>query len=318
MATKNTKKTKSKSSRSLPASPETPSSSQTIDGRRLRGLPETLRTQVADLEKPLAEKFLEFHALLMGQELSRIEHHHRLGTVIAEITDVAVYGEGAVEKFATLIGRDPATLYKWAKVSGCWSLKEATQIASRIGARIQGVTWSHLERVAEATWDRKSKRFDLPARDNWIEVVLSEGLTYDALCTRINGAPPNSGNTDAPEGACETTSSPGPQNQRAKVVKAEVFRMSSYASSISKNLEQWNAQVFDVIDRGGVPDDGTLLNGLEQAQNSYAALQQDVDMVLEKLSKAIVALKEMPHHPNVPANSRDATTIADALTGATT
>lgn len=126
----------------------------------------------------LRREFKRIQSLLRTAPES-VEIRHQVGLlVMAMRRDPERYGKQAVALVARALGRDEATLYRFAQVASRWTEAEVAQWTTRAKSAGHPLTWWHL--VEASAVARKRKRDDLVRR------AIDEGLSVRAV-SRLAG-----------------------------------------------------------------------------------------------------------------------------------
>lgn len=126
----------------------------------------------------LRREFKRIQSLLRSAPES-VEVRHQVGLlVVAMRRDPERYGRQAVALVATALGRDEATLYRFAQVASRWTEAEVVQWLARATSKGHPLTWWHL--VEASAVARKRDRDDLVRR------AIDEGLSVRAV-SRLAG-----------------------------------------------------------------------------------------------------------------------------------
>ena len=121
----------------------------------------------------LRREFKRIHALLQsGPET--VELRHQVGLLVVAVKrDPELYGKQAVALVAAALGRDEATLYRFAQVASRWTEPEIAAWTARARAAKSPLSWWHF--VEASAVARKRDRDELLGR------AVAEGLSVRAL-----------------------------------------------------------------------------------------------------------------------------------------
>lgn len=121
----------------------------------------------------LRREFKRIESLLRSAPES-VEVRHKVGRlVVAMKRDPERYGKQAVALVATALGRDEATLYRFAQVATRWTEDEVAQLVARAKAKSQPLTWWHFVEASAVSRKRD--------RDELIRRAVDEGLSVRAV-----------------------------------------------------------------------------------------------------------------------------------------
>lgn len=121
----------------------------------------------------LRREFKRIQSLLRSAPES-VEVRHQVGLlVVAMRRDPERYGKQAVALVATALGRDEATLYRFAQVASRWTEADVAHWLARAKSKGHPLTWWHL--VEASAVARKRERDDLVRR------AIDEGLSVRAV-----------------------------------------------------------------------------------------------------------------------------------------
>jgi hypothetical protein len=115
--------------------------------------------------------------LLATAAVEEIDARYRVGVVIHAVKEAeGTYGEAAVERLAKVVGRDAASLYRYAAVAKAWPEPEMRALSRRANAFGEPLSWSHWVELARApkTWRQ------------WLELALLENWSARRLSKEID------------------------------------------------------------------------------------------------------------------------------------
>jgi hypothetical protein len=129
-------------------------------------------------------------SLLASATASDVHTRYRAGRLLLKVKGApGTYGAGAVASLARELGRDAATLYRYALVPERWSPHEMKVLVARRTPVGEPLSWSHWVELAQVE--------STPLRNSLTELALCEGLPVRELVRRIEHA----GESASPEGA---------------------------------------------------------------------------------------------------------------------
>ena len=146
---------------------------------------------VEEMNSPLRQKYGVIRDLFSKAVATDARARREVGAAILEIkTAPGKYGKGGVSLLARALGRDMATLYRYAQVAACWSAEELETILSRKDPAAQSLSWSHLVELAAVS--------SIHLRKALLSEALECGLSVRELVERIReGTPQHAEKTDA-------------------------------------------------------------------------------------------------------------------------
>jgi predicted metal-dependent phosphoesterase TrpH len=144
--------------------------------------PGILRTMTANRvkqEAALAEQVGELRDVLSAANIDRAECFYEVGVHIRTIEDekdVTVYGERAIERLADELGRDAATLRRFAAVARKWPRETFAELSRRPNAHGLPLTWEHwMELAPHRAWEP------------WLARTLAESWSVEELKRELPG-----------------------------------------------------------------------------------------------------------------------------------
>ena len=130
-------------------------------------------------------------SLLATATAADVDTRYRVGRMLLQVKRApGSYGAGAVETLARELGRDAATLYRYALVPELWSAREMKLLVARRTPAGEPLSWSHLVELARVESD--------PLREQLTELALRDGLSVRELVRRIEAAGEEAGHTRQP------------------------------------------------------------------------------------------------------------------------
>jgi hypothetical protein len=210
--------------------------------------------------------------LLSKAEVDEIRTRYRIGQVIAALRESpGLYGTRAVGSLADAVGRDEATLYRYAQVVDCWDGEALEALLQRSGA--PALSWSHLLVLAGVADDER--------RSVLLEEVLSEGVSVRKLARQVR------------EEEVVLTQVAGP-----RTVVAELQSLISTSHALLLRAP-WEAEEE-------LSADPSLLPLLDQAMARQAELQEVFTRNLDRLRALRLRMTaERRAHPRIaPARAR--------------
>ncbi len=112
------------------------------------------------------------HLLRTGPETA--ESRHAIGLIVAAVKgEPRKYGKQAVGLLAAALGRDEATLYRFAQVASRWTAAELAQWLQRGEVTEHPLSWSHRVGVSAVSQRR--------LREELLRKVVEDGLSVRAL-----------------------------------------------------------------------------------------------------------------------------------------
>ena len=200
-------------------------------------------------EGALQEQCELVRELLSKADVDEIRTRYRIGQVIASLRERPnLYGMRAVGTLADAVGRDEATLYRYAQVVDCWDADALEALLKRTGA--PSLSWSHLLVLAGVSDEERRKEL--------LEEVLAQGVSVRKLGRLVR-------DEDAIVGQI-----PGP-----RTVVAELQHLISTSHTLLLRAP-WEGDE-------GLPADPALLPLLEQAMARQAELQEVFTRNLDRL-----------------------------------
>ena len=125
-------------------------------------------------------------SLLATATAADVDTRYRVGRMLLQVKRApGSYGAGAVETLARELGRDAATLYRYALVPELWSAREMKLLLARRTPAGEPLSWSHLVELARVESGT--------LRDQLTEVALRDGLSVRDLVRRIDAASEEAG-----------------------------------------------------------------------------------------------------------------------------
>jgi hypothetical protein len=126
---------------------------------------------LAAMNSALRRKAVELQKLLADTAVAEVDGRYKISTIIRDVQDAeGTYGERAVERLASALGHDDATLYRYVAVARAWSASEMRALSRRTNRFGEPLSWSHWLALARLS-DRKP----------WLERTLSEGWSARKL-----------------------------------------------------------------------------------------------------------------------------------------
>jgi hypothetical protein len=123
---------------------------------------------------PLASVIEEAKELERDASKSEVDKRFEVAKLAKKVRDdAAKYGDRGVDRLARALGRDRTALYRAAKIATHWTKSEVVRLADKPGKHGLGISWSHLEVVADE--GNKEKR------DRWLKKITADGLSVRAL-----------------------------------------------------------------------------------------------------------------------------------------
>ena len=138
---------------------------------------------IEEMNSPLRHQYEAIRDLFSRAVTTDARARREVGASILEIkTAPGKYGTGGVALLARALGRDVATLYRYAQVAACWSTGELEKILSAKDPAMQSLSWSHLVELAAVD----SVQF----RKALLKEALECGLSVRELVGRIREGRP--------------------------------------------------------------------------------------------------------------------------------
>jgi hypothetical protein len=126
---------------------------------------------LAAMNSALRRKAVELQKLLADTAVAEVDGRYKISTIIRDVQDAeGTYGERAVERLASALGHDDATLYRYVAVARAWSASEMRALSRRTNRFGEPLSWSHWVALARLS-DWKP----------WLERTLSEGWSARKL-----------------------------------------------------------------------------------------------------------------------------------------
>jgi hypothetical protein len=125
----------------------------------------------------LRQRCTAIQKLLADVAVNEIGTRYEVGAIIRSVVETkGTYGDGAVELLAEALGRDAASLYRYAAVAKTWPEAEMRDISRRPNAHGEPLSWSHWVELARApkTWRQ------------WLELALLESWSVRRLAREID------------------------------------------------------------------------------------------------------------------------------------
>ena len=186
----------------------------------------------------------------MRSGATTIEVRHAIGRIVAVVrADPERYGKRAVAALATALGRDEATLYRFAQVAARWTTEELAAWIARGRASGHPLSWWHL--VKASAIPRKRDREEL------LERSIDEGLSVRAL-GRLAEAASQSGRGGGPlvreiEGVarratalrerCSRLVGRDPAESRRQITRGTLERATAALARLATDVEKARADV---------------------------------------------------------------------------
>jgi hypothetical protein len=140
-------------------------------------------TATTSMNSPLRRHFRAIQKLLATAAVDEVQTRYKIGRIVRGIQDAeATYGARAVERLAGALGRDQATLYRYAALARVWPEPEMLALSRRRNCHGEPLSWSHwLELSTLRDWRP------------WLERALAEGWSVrrlkDAIETEVQERP---------------------------------------------------------------------------------------------------------------------------------
>ena len=110
---------------------------------------------------------------------SDVRARHRIGVVIADLKSAEHrYGASAVTKVAAELGRNEATLYRYAQVAEAWDEAALERLITARNPRGEALSWSHLVELSSVE--------DAKARNALTAATIAEGLSVRRVSARVH------------------------------------------------------------------------------------------------------------------------------------
>ena len=120
-------------------------------------------------------------SLLASATAADVDSRYRVGRLLLQVKRApGSYGVAAVETLARELGRDAATLYRYALVPQRWSAREMKLLGARLTPSGEPLSWSHLVELARVESE--------PLRGQLADLALRDGLSVRELARRIDEA----------------------------------------------------------------------------------------------------------------------------------
>ncbi len=128
-------------------------------------------TAMTTMNSRLRRHFRAIQRLLVTAAVDEIRTRYKIGGIVRSIqNEEAIYGARAVERLAIALGRDQATLYRYAAVAKMWPEQEMLALCRRRNCYGEPLSWSHwLELASLEDWRP------------WLERALAEGWSVRRL-----------------------------------------------------------------------------------------------------------------------------------------
>lgn len=128
----------------------------------------------------LRREFKRIEALLRSAP-EDVEVRHKVGLLVVALKrDSDRYGKQAVALVATALGRDEATLYRFAQVASRWTEAEVAHWVARAKAKGQPLSWWHFVEASAVARKRD--------RDELLRKTIDERLSVRAITRLAAGA----------------------------------------------------------------------------------------------------------------------------------
>ncbi|WP_394832168.1 hypothetical protein LVJ94_37195 [Pendulispora rubella] len=126
----------------------------------------------------LRERYEELQTLLAEATGKDVRARYRIGRLIADVKGSEQrYGARAVKNLAAALGRDEATLYRFALVAEAWTASELETLLARKTPHGEPLSFSHLVELAQMS--NKSERTEM------LEYALAYGVSVRELIDAI-------------------------------------------------------------------------------------------------------------------------------------
>ncbi len=157
----------------------------------------------ASMNAALRRRCTAIQKLLADAAVEEIDKRYKVGAIIRAILEGEdTYGERAVERVAQALGREAATLYRYAAVAKMWSESEMRTLSRRPNAHGEPLSWSHwveltrvparwrywLERALEESWSSRRLARELDAETREVDESEAEDTTRAALLEAVKDA----------------------------------------------------------------------------------------------------------------------------------
>jgi hypothetical protein len=144
---------------------------------------EDIMSAIEGMNSPLRQKYEAIRELFSTTVATDARARRRVGAAILDIKMApGKYGTGGVALLARALGRDVATLYRYAQVASCWSADDLEKLLSTKNPAAQSLSWSHLVELAIVE--------PVLFRNVLLKETLERGLSVRELVQRIREGRP--------------------------------------------------------------------------------------------------------------------------------
>jgi len=235
-----------------------------------------VRQVVDQMNLALRERYVELKTLLAEATGKDVRARHRIGRLIADVkASEQRYGARAVKNLAAALGRDEATLYRFALVAEAWNERELEALLARRTPHGEPLSFSHLVELAQMA--SKADRVEM------LEFALSYGVSVRELIEAI-------ADTGKEEGSRPTDAVPS--------IDALLRRVASACDAVHRKIEV-SERLLSQLDRSDPKSRLTLDKLLSRAVSSQRAILEASARSIERLERARERLSH-PAHPALP------------------
>jgi len=143
-----------------------------------------VRYAVDKMNIALRERYEELQTLLAEATGKDVRARYRIGRLIADVKGSEQrYGARAVKNLAAALGRDEATLYRFALVAEAWTASELDVLLARKTPHGEPLSFSHLVELAQMA--NKTERTEM------LEYALAYGVSGEGRGDSATDAPPS-------------------------------------------------------------------------------------------------------------------------------
>ncbi|WP_394842729.1 hypothetical protein LZC95_37365 [Pendulispora brunnea] len=222
-----------------------------------------VRYAVDKMNIALRERYEELQTLLAEATGKDVRARYRIGRLIADVKGSEQrYGARAVKNLAAALGRDEATLYRFALVAEAWTESELETLLARKTPHGEPLSFSHLVELAQMA--SKSERTEM------LEYALAYGVSVRELIDAI--ADTGEGRNDSP-------------NDAPPSIDSLLRRVASTCNAVQRKIEI-SERLLSQLERTEPKSGCSLDDLLARAVSSQRAILEASARSIEKLERA--------------------------------
>jgi len=210
----------------------------------------------------LRERYEELQKLLAEATGKDVRARYRIGRLIADVkVSEQRYGARAVKNLAMALGRDEATLYRFALVAEAWNDRELEVLLARKTPHGEPLSFSHLVELAQVS--------NKTARDEMLEFALNYGVSVRELIEAI-----------ADTGAQRSERADGSPS-----IDSLLRRVATTCDAVQRKIEI-SERLLSQLERTDPKANNSLEELLVRAVSSQRAILEGCARSIEKLERA--------------------------------